>query len=72
MQVQVQSCLVELEKEICKLVLIEGRNAGGSGVLIRRNLSRGMDGLCAVHENFHGMDLQVLRIVLLPKTLHLP
>ena len=48
MQVQVQSFLVELSKEIRKLFHIEGRDTGLPRIRVRSDQSRGMEGLCTV------------------------
>ena len=72
MQVQIQVCLVELSEEIRKLFHIKGRDAGRPRIRVWRDQSRGMEGLCTVHKDLHGMDLQVFRIVFLPEALQLP
>ena len=69
MQVNVQIRLIELLQKVSKLLRGEGSRSQCFDIHIRRNHGSGMNLLGAIHEDLHGMDLQVLRIILTPHPL---
>ena len=69
MQVDVQIRLIELLQKVSKLLRGEGSRSQCFDIHIRRNHSSGMNLLGTIHEDLHGMDLQMLRIILTPQPL---
>ena len=71
MQVNIQTLLIDLLQEVSKLLRGEGGRSQCFDIHIRRNHTGGMNLLGTVHEDLHGMDLQVLRVILTPHPLQL-
>ena len=72
MQMQIQSCRVELQKKILKFLFVQSGNPGLGDVRIGIHQRAGMELQCAVNENLQRMNLHMFRVEFVPHTLKLP